>query len=136
MGCHQRSPPYSATTWTDATLMAIALSGTAPYVFVKVRSLPSAALALLMHWLWCSLKVRCTSIQTPSQCVACSLNHTYPFPTLLFDLSFSWSCFRCPVQRVHSTIFNFSVLKFSPRHLAHSMVIAAVTQVYSLTNLT
>jgi hypothetical protein len=64
LGSHQSSLPYSATAWTHATWMARTLSGTMPYVLVCHRSLASAALAFLMHRLWCSLNVRCASIQT------------------------------------------------------------------------
>jgi len=84
LGSHQSWLPYSATTWAHATWTARTLSGTTPYVLVSDRSLASAALAFFMHRLWCSLNVRCASIQTPSQRVACALNRMDPFPTLIF----------------------------------------------------
>jgi len=49
LGSHRSSPPNCATTWTHGTWMAMKLSGTMPYVFVRVRSLASAALAFFMH---------------------------------------------------------------------------------------
>jgi len=51
LGSHQRSLPYRATAWTHATWTALTLSGTMPYVMVRVRSLASAALAFFMHQL-------------------------------------------------------------------------------------
>jgi len=59
LGSLQRSLPYSATPWTPATWMAITLSDTTPFVFVRVRSLASAALDFFTHRLWCSFSVRC-----------------------------------------------------------------------------
>jgi len=101
LGSHQSSLPYSATAWTHATWTALTLSGTTPYVVVRVRSLASAALAFFMHRLWCSLSVRCTSIQTPSQRVACLLNHMNPSPTFIFADSFGRRCFLWPRLRVN-----------------------------------
>jgi len=64
---HQSSLPFSVTAWTHATRMALTLSGTTPYVIVRVWSLASAALAFFIHRLWCSLNIRCVSTQTPTQ---------------------------------------------------------------------
>ena len=74
-GSHKSSLPVSAITWTQATWNTLTLLATAPYVFVRVRSLASAGLAIFRHWLWCSLNVRFASIQTPSQRTAWLLNH-------------------------------------------------------------
>jgi len=49
LGSHQSSPPYCATAWTHGSWTALELSGTTPYVFVRVRRLASAALAFFMH---------------------------------------------------------------------------------------
>jgi hypothetical protein len=59
----------------------------------RVRSLASAALGFFMHRLWWSLNVRCASIHTPSQLVACVLNRTDSFPTHIFAFSFGRRCF-------------------------------------------
>ena len=71
LGSHQSSLPYSATARTHATWAALTPTGTMPDVVVTVWSLSSPALAFLIHQLCSSLRVRCASIQTPSQCVAC-----------------------------------------------------------------
>ena len=65
-GSHQRSLPYSATAWTHATWTALTLSGTEQYLLEFVLILASVDLALWMHWLCCSLNVRCASIETPN----------------------------------------------------------------------
>jgi hypothetical protein len=88
LGCHQSSLPYSATAWTHATWKALTISGTTAYVFVRVQSLASAALAFFMHQLCCSWRVRCASIQTSSQRVACLLNCMNPSLTFIFAVSF------------------------------------------------
>jgi hypothetical protein len=49
LGSYQSSLPYSATGWMQAIWTALTFSGTTPYVFVRVRSLASAALAFFMH---------------------------------------------------------------------------------------
>jgi len=125
LGSHQSSLPYSVTAWTYATWTAVTLSGTTPYVLVSVRSLPSAALPFFMHRLWCSLNVRCASLHTPSQRVACALNHTDLFPSLIFAVSFGRRCFWWPRLRVNSAASVFAVSKCSPCLLAHSMLFAA-----------
>jgi len=125
LGSHQSSLPYSATAWTHATRTALTVSGTTPYVLVRVRSLASAALALVMHRLWCSLNVRCASIHTPSQRVACALNHTDSFPTLIFAVCVGRRYFWWPRLRVNSAASVFAVSKCSPRLLAHSMLFSA-----------
>ena len=66
LGSHQSSLPYSVTAWTHATWTALALSGTTPSVLVRVRSQASADPAFFMHRMWCSLNMRCASIQTLS----------------------------------------------------------------------
>jgi hypothetical protein len=55
---HQSSLPCSETVWTQVTWTALTLYGTTPYVFLRVQSLASAALALFTHRLWCSLNLR------------------------------------------------------------------------------
>jgi hypothetical protein len=55
---------------------------------MRFRSLASAALAFFLHVLWCSLNVRCVSIQMPSQCVARLLKDMNPSPTYIFAVSF------------------------------------------------
>jgi hypothetical protein len=125
LGSHQSSLAYSATAWVQATRTALTLSGTTSYVFVRVQSLTSPALAFFMHWLWCSLNVRCASIQTPSECVACVLNHMNPFPTFIFTVSFRQRCFLWPHLGVNSTASVFAISNCSPRLLSHSMLFAA-----------
>jgi len=125
LGSHQSSLPYSATAWTHATWTALTLSGTMPYVVVRVRSLASAALAFFTHRLCCSLNVRCVSIQTPNQGVACVLNHMTPLPTLIFAVSFGRRCFLWPRLHVNRAASVFAVSNCSPRLLAHSMLCAA-----------
>jgi len=117
--------PYSATAWTQAIWTALMLSGTTPYVFVKVCSLASVALAFLMHRLCCSSNVRCASIQTPSQCVACLLNYMNMFPTFIAAVSFGRRCFWWPHLRVNSAASVCVVSNCSPRLLAHSMLFPA-----------
>jgi len=125
LGSHQSSLPYTATAWMQATWTALTVSGTTPYVFVRVRSLPSAALAFLLHRLWCSFHVRCAAIQTPSQCVASLLNCMNPFPTVIFAVSFGQRCFLWPRLRVNSGASIFAISKCSPRLLAHAMLFPA-----------
>jgi len=125
LGSHQSSLPYSATAWTHATWTAITISGTTPYVLVRVRSLASAALAFFMHRLWCSLNVRCASIQTPSQRVACAMKCMDTFPTHIFAVCFGRRCSLWPCLRVNSAASVFAVSNCSPRLLAHSMLFAA-----------
>ena len=110
LGSHHSSLPYSATAWTHATWSAHTLSGMTPYVFVTIRNLASAALAFFMHWLWCSLSVRCTSIQTPSQHVAGLFNRMKPSTTLNFAVSFGRRFFLWPRLRVNSAASVFAVL--------------------------
>jgi len=122
LGTHQSSLSYSATTWTHAGLTALRLSGTTPYVLARVSNLAAAALAFFMHRLRCSLNVRCASIHTPSQCVACALNGMDSFPTLIFALSFGWSCFLWRHLCVNNATCVFAVSNCSPRLLAHSIL--------------
>jgi len=125
LGSHQSSHPNSSTAWTHATRTALTLSGTTPYVLVKVQSLASAALAFFMHPLWSSLNVRCASIQTPSQHVACVLNRMIPLPTLILAVSSSQWCFLWPRLRVNSAASVFAVSHCSPPLFAHSMLFPA-----------
>jgi len=99
LGSHQSSLPYRATTWKQTTWTAIMLSGTTPYVLVSLRSLASAGLLFFIHRLWCSLNVRCASIQTPSQLVACAVNRMDQFLTLICAVRFGWRWFLWP--RLH-----------------------------------
>jgi hypothetical protein len=125
LGSHHSLLPYSATAWTHATWTARTLSVTMPYVLVSDRSLPSAALAFFIHRLCCSLNVRCASIVTPSQHVACVLNRMDPFLTFIFAVSFGRRCFLWPRRCVNSAASVFAVSNCSPRLLAHSMLFAA-----------
>jgi len=125
LGSHQSSLPYSATAWTHATWTAHTHSGTTPYVLIRVRSLASGALALFMHRLWCSLNVRCASIHTPSQRVACALNRTDSFPTHIFAVSFGRRCFWWPRLAGNRAASVFAASSCSPHVLAHSMLFAA-----------
>jgi len=125
LGSHHSSLSYSATAWTHATWTALKLSGTTPYLFVRVRSLASAALAFFMHRLWCSLSVRCASIQAPSQRVACLLNRMKPSPTLIFAVSVGRRCSLWPCLHVNSAASVFAVSNCSPRLLAHLTLLAA-----------
>jgi len=124
LGTHHSSLPYSATAWTHATGTAQTLSGTTPYILVRVRSLASTALALFMHQLWCSSSVRCASIQTPNQRVARLLNGMKQSPTLIFPVSFGRRCVLWPRLRVNSAASIFAVSNCSPRRLAHTMLFA------------
>jgi hypothetical protein len=125
LGSHPSSLPYSATACSHATMTAHKLSGTTPYVFVRVRSVASAALALCMHRLWCSVSVRGASILTPSWVVANRLNHMNPSLTVIFALSFGRRCLLW--RRVHVDIAAsiFAVLNCRPCLLAPSMLFAA-----------
>jgi len=125
VGSHQSSLPYSETAWTHATWMACTLSQKPLYVLVSVRNLASAALASFMHRLWCSLNVRCASIQTPSQRVSSVLNCMAPFRTLVFGISFGLRCLLWPSLHANSAASFFAVSNCSPRLLAHSMLFAA-----------
>jgi len=125
LGSHQSSLQYSATAWTHATWMAPMLSGTIPYVVVRVQSLAAAALACFMHQLCGSLIVGCASIQTPSQRVACVLNCMNPLLTVIFAVSCGQRCFLWPCLRVNSAASVLAVLNCSPRLHAHSMLLAA-----------
>jgi len=121
LGSHQSSLPYSATAWTHATWAALTLSGTTPYILVRVQSLAFAALAFIMHRLCWSINIRCASIQTPSPRVTCVLNHVIPFRTLIFVVSFGRRCFLWPRLRLISAVSVFAVSNCSLRLLAHSM---------------
>jgi len=122
---HHRMLLYRATAWTQATWAALTLSGTTQYVYVRVQSHASAALAFFMHRLWCCLNVRCASIQRPSQRVAWLLNNTNWFPTCIIAVRFGQRCFSRPHVLVNSAASVFAVLNSSPRLLAHSMLFAA-----------
>jgi len=125
LGSKQSLLPYSATAWTQATWTAVTLSGTTPYVFVRVRSLASAALASFIHRLWCSINVRCASIQTPSQCVAGLLNLMNLFPTFIFAGGFGSRCFLWPCLGANSAVCISAVSNCSRRLLSHSMLFTA-----------
>jgi len=120
----QSSLLYNVTAWTDATWAALALSETTPYVLVRVRSMGSAALALSMHRVWCSLNLRCASNHTPSECVAHALTRTDSFPTLIVALSVAQRCFLWPHQCVNSAASVLAVSNCSPCLLTHSMLFA------------
>ena len=120
----QRSLPYNATVWTDATWTALALSETMLYVFVRVWSMASAAVALSMHRVWCSLNLRCASNHTPSECVTRALTRMDLFPTLLFAPSLAQRCFLWPRQCVNSAASVLAVSNCSPCLLTHSMLFA------------
>jgi len=126
LGSHQRSLPYSATAWAHATWTARTLSGTTPYVLVRVQSVAFAALVFFMHRLCCSLNVRCASIQTPSQCVACVLIRMTLFPTLIFAVNFGQRCFLWPRLRVNSAASIFVVSNCSHHLPAHLLRFAAL----------
>jgi hypothetical protein len=117
-GSHQSSLPYSATAWTHATLTALSLSGTMPYIVVRVQSLASAALAFFIRRLCCTLNVGCASMQTPSQRLACVLNHMTPLPSLIFAVRFGRRCFLWPRRCVNSAASVFAVSNCSPHLLA------------------
>jgi len=122
---HQSSLQYRATAGMQATWTALTLSGTTPYILVRVWSLASAAMDFSMHRLSYTLNIRCASIQTPSQCVACSMNCMNPFQTFIFAVSFGRRCLLWPHLRSHSTVSIFAVLNFRPRLLALLMLFAA-----------
>ena len=125
LGSLQSSLSYNAIAWTHATWMAYTLSGTTPYVFVRVRSLASPTLAFFMHRLCWSLNVRCVSNQAPSHCVAWFLNRTTRPRTLILAVSFGRRYFLWPCLCVNSAVSVFAVLNFSSPQLAHSMLLVA-----------
>jgi len=125
LGSHHSSLPYSATAWTHATWTTVTLSGTTPYVFVRVRSLASAALAVFMHRLRCPFSIRGATIQTPSQRVACLLNRVNPSPIFIFAVNIGRRCLWWPRLHVNSATSIVAVSNCSPRLLAHSMRITA-----------
>ena len=124
-GSHQSSLPYSATAWMHDTWTALTLSGRMPYVVLSVWSLASAALSFSIHLLCCSLYVKCASIQTPSQHVACVLNHMTTRPTHIFAVSFGRRCFLWPHVLVNSAASVFAVSNCRPRLLGHWILLAA-----------
>jgi len=67
------------------------------------------------------LTIKCASIQMPSRCVACVLNRTTPFPTLIFAINFGRRCLLWPRLHMTSAASVFAVSNCSPRLLAHSM---------------
>lgn len=83
VGSHHGLYPFSTNAWTQAIKMAHRSSRTTPDVFLLVPSPTLATLAVFMHWLWCSLNIRCPSIQKPNQSVPLLWNCTTPFPTLM-----------------------------------------------------
>jgi hypothetical protein len=121
LGSHQSSLPDSATAWTQATWTALTLTGTMPYVVVRVHSLASAVVDFFMHLLYCSLTLICPSNQTPSHRASCLLNHTTSLLTIIFAPSFARACFQWPRPNVDSAASVFAVSNCSPRLLADSM---------------
>jgi hypothetical protein len=109
MGSHQSSLPFNATACTHATWTALTLSDITPYVLICVQSLASVALAFVMHRSWCSLNVRCASIQMPSEHVGFALNRMDLFPTLIFLFSIVWRGFLWPGLCVNSAASVFAV---------------------------
>ena len=89
LGSYQSLLPLSTTAWTHATLSALALSGTMPYISVKVCSVVSAAMGFVMYRLCSSLNVRCLSILTHSRRVACVMNRMIPIQSVIFAVSCS-----------------------------------------------
>ena len=125
LGSHQSSPLYSATGGRHATWITLTFSGTMPYLSVRVRSLPSAALACFIPQLCCSLNVKSASIQMPRQRVAWVLNFMTPLPTLLFAVSDARRCFLWPRLRVNRAPYILAVSNCSPRLLPQSMLYTA-----------
>jgi len=124
MGSHQSLLPRSATTWMQATCMALILSATTPYVLVRIWGIACAALSFFMHPLWCSLNVSCATIQMQSHPVACLLNRTNQCRTFSFAVSFGRRCFLWPRLPANSAASVFAVSNCSPPLLAHSMLFA------------
>ena len=106
----------------QASYTALTHAGATPYVLVSDLSCASAALAFFMHRSWCSLHVRCLSMQAPSHLVASLINLTKPLPTRIFTVSFGCRCFiwpRLPVNSADSVV----ALSNSSYHLfAQSML--------------
>jgi hypothetical protein len=125
LGSHQSFLPYCATAWTQATWTAPMLAGTTSYVFVRVQSLTSAAQAIFMHRLWCSLNIRCASIQTPSQRIASLLNNLNPFLTFIFAVSFGQRYVFWPQLHINSATSAFARSNCSPPPLADSILMSA-----------
>lgn len=119
---HQCLLPYSATACIQATGTACTGSGTSPYVSVTVRSLVSAALAFVRHWLWVCLTVRCACSQMPSQRVAYSLKLMLPFPTISFTVNVGQKSELWPRLRMNSAASIVAISNFSPASLGHSML--------------
>jgi hypothetical protein len=115
----QRLLPYSVTAWTQDTWTALTLCGTNPNVFVRPRSLASAAPAFSMHRLSCSLNVSCASIQMPSRCVGCLLKRVNQYPTCIFIATFGGRCFLWPRLHIHSAASVFAVSNCRPRLFAY-----------------
>jgi len=115
LGSHLSLLPYSATARMHATCTARTFSGTTPYALVCDRRLASAALADFMHRLWCSVNVRCASIQTPSHRDAGGLNRMDPFPTLFFAVSSGRRCSLWPRLHLNSAPSVFAASNCSSR---------------------
>lgn len=111
---HLSSLPHRATNRTHVTWTVHFLAGTMLYVFVRVRSLASAALVHIMYYLYCSLIIWCASLQMPSQGVACWLNCMTLSPTTIFPISCDWRCFSWPCTRMNYPAYSFAVLNCSP----------------------
>jgi len=130
LGSHQYSLQGSETARTHATWTAFVASVTTPWVFVRVRSQASTALAFFMHRLWCSFGGRWASNQMPSQCVPCLLKLMKPSLTLIFAVSFGKRHFLWPRLSVISAASVFSVSNCTPCVLTHSMLsLLCVSQV-------
>jgi len=136
LGSHQSSLPHSATALTHATWTALTLSGTTPYVLVRVWSQASAALAFFMVRLRRPLNVRCVPILTPSHRVACVLNRMMPLPTVIFADSFGRKCILWPRLRLNRAASVIEVSNCSPCVFAHSMLFAVHISSFETTWLT
>ena len=75
-----------------------------------------------MHWLCCSLNIRCVSIQTARQSVVCVLICMTPSPTVIFTGTFGRRGALWPRQHVNSPSSVFVMSNCSPCALAHSVL--------------
>lgn len=121
LGSHQILLLYSATDWMQDTWTALTLTGTTPYVCVRVQILASSALACFMHRLESFLNVRCASIETPCQRVTALWNLMNPFPTLIVAVMCGRMCFLWACLRVNNAALIVAVFNCSRCLHAHSM---------------
>lgn len=105
--------------------MTVILSGTTPYITLRVCSQALAALPIVTHWVGGCVNVRCASVQTLTQLVASMINHMLLTGTHAIAVYFSCWCFLWSDLGVDSAASVCAVSICSPRQLSHSMTDAA-----------